>query len=51
MVRRAEGAANVYTRLNDPLYKADIFSTETRFGLTKSRTDGKGVVSLIEDAA
>lgn len=48
LVRYAAGRGRIYERRNDPEFKADIMSADARFGATKSRTDGIGVVSLVE---
>jgi len=48
-VYRAQGTPKVYSSLNDPLYKGDVFATEVRFGATKARSDEKGVVCIVED--
>ena len=48
LVRHAKGAAKLYIDNQDPQFKADVFSSETRFGAAKSRIDGIGVVSLVE---
>jgi hypothetical protein len=48
MVRRSEGVNNVYFRKDDPLYQADILSTNVRFGASVSRNDNKGVLVLVE---
>jgi hypothetical protein len=50
LVRYAQGSGMLYERRNDPIFKADIMSADVRFGATKSRTDGVGVVSLVEAA-
>lgn len=47
-VRYAAGRGMLYERRNDPVFKSDIMSADARFGATKSRTDGKGVVTLVE---
>lgn len=51
LVRYAQGRGFLYERRNDPVFKSDIMSADVRFGATKSRTDGVGVVSLVEAAA
>ena len=50
LVRHTQGAAQVFLQKNSPVYKSDVMSTDARFGATKSRLDGKGVVSLVETA-
>jgi hypothetical protein len=50
LVRKSQGAAKIFLQNNDPVFKSDVFSTDARFGATKSRLDGVGVVSLIETA-
>ena len=49
MVRYSKGSGMLYERKKDPIYKSDIMSADVRFGATQSRTDGAGVVTLIED--
>ncbi len=48
LVRYARGRGFLYQDRNNPIYKSDIMSADARFGATKSRTDGMGVVSLVE---
>ena len=48
LVRHTQGAVKLFLQSNNPIYKADVMSTDVRFGATKSRTDGRGVVSLVE---
>lgn len=50
LVRYAKGAGKLYQDLNNPIFKADIMSADVRFGASKSRTDGVGVVSVVEAA-
>lgn len=50
MVRYSAGKGKLYQDKANPIYKSDIMSADARFGATKSRTDGRGVVSLVEDA-
>jgi len=48
MVRRAEGAVKVYADIDNPLYLGSIFNASVRAGGTASRTDEKGIYSLIQ---
>jgi len=48
LVRYSAGKGKLYEAKADPVFKSDIISADSRFGATKSRTDGRGVVSLIE---
>lgn len=50
-VRRALGTVKPFFKENDPQYYGDVFSAEVRAGGSKARTDNKGVVVLVEDAA
>ena len=47
-VLRAEGSALVFPWMNSPLYLADVYAVENRYGATKKRGDSKGVVMLVE---
>lgn len=47
-VSKAKGALNVYTRNNDPSYYGDILSVTQVFGASQMRTNGEGVVSIIQ---
>jgi len=47
-VSKAVGALNVYTRNNDPSYYGDILSVTQVFGASQMRTNGEGVVSIIQ---
>lgn len=47
-VRKAEGAVQVFERIKDPLYYGDIYSALVRFGGTQARSDGSGIVGLVE---
>jgi hypothetical protein len=48
MVRRAEGAAKVYSDLEKPEYYGSVFSAKVNCGGRIARTDQKGVVALIQ---
>jgi hypothetical protein len=48
LVRYSKGRGYIYETKKDPVYKSDIMSADARFGATKSRSDGRGVVSLVE---
>lgn len=50
MVRRAKGAVKAFLSLDDPTYYGDLLSALVRVGGIASRTDGKGVVNLVETA-
>ena len=50
-VRRTEGNAEVFTQLKSPTFKSDLMSVDVRYGATKSRLDGKGIISLVEQDA
>lgn len=50
-VRRAEGAVKLYSDIDNPVYLGSIFNAQVRAGGTQSRTDQKGVYSLIQDVA
>lgn len=47
-VSRAMGAIELFTREKDPLYYGDIISAVVAFGGSKMRTNGEGVVSIIQ---
>ena len=47
-VRRAEGKAKIYSNEDDALYLGSIFNAAVRSGGTYSRTDQKGVYSLVQ---
>ena len=47
-VSKAIGAINVYTNNNDPLYYGDIVSSTVGFGASQMRTNGEGVVAIIQ---
>lgn len=48
LVLRAEGSALVFPWLNSPIYLADVYAVENRYGAIKKRLDNKGVVMLVE---
>ncbi len=48
-VARAEGSNIVFPWLNSPIYKADVYAVEARFGAYRRRADDKGVVMLVEN--
>ncbi len=50
-VRRAEGSVKLYSDIDNPVYLGSIFNAQVRAGGTSSRTDEKGVYSLIQDSA
>lgn len=47
-VSKAKGLIQVYTLEKDPSYYGDILSTTVAFGASKMRTNGEGVVSIIQ---
>lgn len=47
-VSRAIGGIQVYTQNNDPKYYGDIVSTTVAFGANQMRTNGEGVVAIIQ---
>lgn len=50
-VRRAEGKVKVYADTDKPEYLGSVYNASVRTGGTKGRTDGKGVVVLVQDEA
>ena len=48
LVRRAEGIVKVYSDLDNPAYLGSIYNAKIRAGGTASRTDFKGIVSIIQ---
>lgn len=50
-VERAVGSILFRERLNDPTYFGDVYSTEMRMGGRQRRTDGKGIIAIVQDAA
>lgn len=48
-VRRAEGNVKTYIKTDDPGYQGTIISAAVRSGGSPGRTDGKGLVVLIQD--
>lgn len=47
-VERAVGPTLFRERLNDPTYYGDVYSLEQRMGGRKRRSDGKGVVAVVQ---
>jgi len=48
-VERNEGSLVFYSRTKDPLYMGDIMNWGVRFGASKRRLDGKGVIAMYEN--
>lgn len=48
MVRRGEGEVKIFIKENDPQLLGSAFNAAVRAGGRRSRTDGKGVISLIQ---
>lgn len=49
-VSRAMGAIDVYTKDKDPQYFGDIMSVSVAHGASKMRTNGEGIVALVQTA-
>jgi len=47
-VRKALGEVHVYETLDSPIYYGDIISAEVFHGASKSRTNGEGIVNIIQ---
>jgi hypothetical protein len=50
-VERNEGAVKFFSRKDDPIYMGDLFNWGVRFGASKRRLDGKGVIAVYEKPA
>ena len=48
LMYRAEGSPKVYSWMNSPIYKGDVYASEVRFGATRGRSDNKGIVMIVE---
>lgn len=48
-VWRAEGSTVVFSTMANPITMGDDYASETRYTAYKGRTDGKGVVMLVEN--
>lgn len=48
-VRRAEGTAVVFPWMNSPLHFGDVYAVEQRYTADKKRSDGNGVIMLVEN--
>jgi hypothetical protein len=44
------GAIDVYTKDKDPQYFGDIMSVSVAHGASKMRTNGEGIVALVQTA-
>jgi hypothetical protein len=49
-VRKAKGAIKVYEELDSPTMYGDVFSAQVFHGASKSRTNGEGIVNIIQTA-
>ncbi len=49
-VRKALGSINVYEENNSPIYYGDIMSAQVFHGASKTRTNGEGIVNIIQAA-
>lgn len=49
-VRKAMGSIKVYSEKDSPIYYGDIISAQVFHGASKSRTNGEGIVSVIQAA-
>lgn len=47
-VERNEGSVQFFSRKDDPIYMGDLFNWGVRFGASKRRLDGKGVIAVYE---
>lgn len=47
-VRKALGEIKVYEEMDSPIYYGDIISAQLFHGASKSRTNGEGIVSIIQ---
>jgi hypothetical protein len=47
-IRKAKGAINIYTEEKSPIYFGDIMSAEVFHGASKNRTNGEGIVNIIQ---
>jgi len=50
MVRKAKGSVQVYAEEDKPEYYGDVMSAEVRAGGSKSRSDEKGIVALVQQS-
>lgn len=49
MVARAKGAVTFYEDVANPVYQGDVYSAAVLFAATTLRTDGKGIVTLVQN--
>lgn len=49
-VRKALGDIKVYEEMDSPIYYGDIISSQVFHGASKSRTNGEGIVNIIQAA-
>jgi hypothetical protein len=49
-VRKALGSVKVYEEKDSPIYYGDIISAEVFHGASKTRTNGEGIVNIIQAA-
>ena len=50
-LERAVGTINFFEKIGDPTYYGDVYSAGVRIGGRKRRSDAKGVVAIVQDAA
>lgn len=50
-VERALGSITFFERLGDPTLYGDVYSISVRMGARKRRSDAKGIVAIVQDAA
>jgi hypothetical protein len=48
-VAKAKGAVKFFENVNDALYYGDVYSAEVKLGGRKRRTNGDGVVAIVQD--
>ena len=49
-VARALGSTKVYRNVDDATYQGDLYSATQRFNNTQMRTDGTGIVTIVQDS-
>jgi hypothetical protein len=47
-VAKALGSAKFFEQLNTPLYYGDVYSAAIRLGGRKRRTNGEGVIAVVQ---
>lgn len=50
MVARAMGSTEMFEDLRNPTYYGDVYSILQMFAATKMRTDGKGIVTIVQNS-